>query len=120
LISIEHIKNVTSETTIKRDFIIPVSIESIMNSTESPISLLFQAGYLTIKQATGEDLFLKIPNNKVQNFLMGELWSNSLGIIIEKAFKRIELLAELLKKDDLIAFLKEFNNDLTSIPYFES
>lgn len=95
LISIEHIKN---KTTIKRDFIIPISIESIMNSTEVPISLLFQAGYLTIKQAKGEDLFLKIPNNEVRNSLMGELWSNSLGVTIEKAFKRIELLADLHKK----------------------
>ncbi|CAI2179730.1 1235_t:CDS:1, partial [Funneliformis geosporum] len=33
---------------------------------------------------------------------------------------RIELLATLLKNDDIVAFLKEFNNDLASIPYFES
>ncbi|CAI2190824.1 7670_t:CDS:2 [Funneliformis geosporum] len=86
LISIEHIKNITSETTIKKDFIIPVSIESIMNSTP-PISLLFQAGYLTIKRTIGEDLFLEIPNHEVRDSLMSELWSNSLGVTIEKAFK---------------------------------
>jgi len=91
-----------------------------MNSTEPPISLLFQAGYLTIKRTIEEDLVLEIPNNEVRDSLMSELWSNSLGVTIEKAFKRIELLATLLKKDEPIGFLKEFNNDLASIPYFEN
>src|SRR6266498_3616686 len=51
---------------------------------------------------------------------MGELWANSLCIPVEKAFKRIETLATLLKSDDFIEFMRAFNDDLASIPYNES
>ncbi|RGB40133.1 hypothetical protein C1646_753725 [Rhizophagus diaphanus] len=84
------------EIRINRDCIIPVSIENIQNS-ELPVSLFFQTGYLTIKQVEivnkeTEYLILEI---EVRNSLMGELWANTFCI-------------------------PEFNNDLASIPYFES
>ena len=94
-------------------------------NNELPVSLLFQTGYLTIKQQKTDDddeqcLVLEIPNAEVKESLMSELWASFYETSIETACKRIGLLATLLKKDNFIEFLREFNDDLASIPYNES
>jgi hypothetical protein len=124
LIGMKHVKNI-GEITIKKRSIIPVNVNEIQNSTEPPVSLLFQTGYLTIKQQKVDEdkeicLVLDIPNTEVKESLMSELWANLSNISVDTAFKRIRMLANFLKEDEFIAFMKEFNNDLASIPYFES
>ncbi|CAG8743241.1 4990_t:CDS:2, partial [Funneliformis caledonium] len=125
LINMEHVKNIVDEITIKKRLIVPVDVDDIQKSSDLPVSLLFQTGYLTIKQQKTDDdgeqcLVLEIPNAEVKESLMSELWASLYKTSIEIACKRIGLLAKLLKDDKIIAFLKEFNNDLASIPYFES
>jgi hypothetical protein len=125
LISSEHVKNIVDEITIKKRLVVPVDVDDIQKSSELPVSLLFQTGYLTIKQQKTDDqgeqcLVLEIPNAEVRESLMSELWANLSNTSIETACNRIQILAQLLKKDDFIGFMIEFNDDLASIPYNES
>ncbi|PKK66884.1 DUF1703-domain-containing protein [Rhizophagus irregularis] len=95
LVRLEHIKDIAKhEIRINRDCMTPVSIENIQNSSELPVSLFFQTGYLTIKKVEivnkeTEYLILAIPNSEVRNSLMGELWANTFCIPVENAFRRI-------------------------------
>jgi hypothetical protein len=125
LINMEHVKNIVDEITIKKRLIVPVDIDDIQKSSELPVSLLFQTGYLTIKQQKTDDdgeqcLVLEIPNAEVKESLMSELWASLRDTSIETACNRIQKLAQLLKKDKFIEFMIEFNDDLASIPYNES
>lgn len=125
LINMEHVKNIVDEITIKKRLVVPVDVDDIQKSSDLPVSLLFQTGYLTIKQQKTDDdgeqcLVLEIPNAEVKESLMSELWASLSNTSLETACNRIQILAQLLKEDNFIRFMIEFNDDLASIPYNES
>ncbi|CAG8643696.1 12235_t:CDS:2 [Funneliformis mosseae] len=125
LIGTEHVKNIVDQITIKKRLVVPVDVDDIQKSSDLPASLLFQTGYLTIKQQKIDDddeqcLVLEIPNAEVKESLMSELWACLYNTSIETACKRIYTLAKLLKNDNCIKFMRAFNDDLASIPYNES
>ncbi|RIA99355.1 hypothetical protein C1645_811602 [Glomus cerebriforme] len=125
LIDMKHVKNVVNEIMIKKRLVVPVDVGDVQKPSELLVSLLFQTGYLTIKQQKTDDddeqcLILEIPNAEVKESLICELWANLDNTSVETAWKRIHILAKLLKEDKFIEFMLKFNNDLASIPYNES
>jgi hypothetical protein len=67
LVRLEHTKDIAErKIRINKDYIIPVSVENIQESSELPVSLFFQTGCLTIKRVeiVNEEtyLILEIPN----------------------------------------------------------
>ena len=101
------------------DFRGKIEHENFTSVTEielaKPSSFLFQAGYLTVREKTGEKLVLDYPNKEVLSSMSALLLYNSLnnpntGII------RLEL-EEALAKGEPEAIITAYNRVLAAIPY---
>ena len=75
----------------------------------SSYSLLFQTGYLTIKEAANGLFHLAPPNNEVLRFIANQSYEENLLPAWDLAKARSKL-----EQDDVKGFLEEFNNEFLS------
>ncbi|MCC8113474.1 MAG: AAA family ATPase [Bacteroidales bacterium] len=86
-------------------------------SKTDTIPLLFQTGYLTIKEVEDFDLFrLGIPNGEVRNALVNQLMPTFMGISEERFPEMLSRLQRLLKSGDVDGWIKEIQSLLSHIP----
>lgn len=80
-------------------------------------ALLFQTGYVTIRDFTGEIYSLGYPNQEVKNSFSEYLYDNlvnGVDTVLKTQFKRLHLY---LAKEDLAQFIETTNAILSAIPY---
>ena len=87
-------------------------------TVEQPLPMIYQSGYLTIKDYSWEDdmFLLDFPNNEVKEGFLTMVASNYLKTK-ENASTFVLYLSKTLKKGDLEEFRKMLTSFLSSIPY---
>ena len=87
-------------------------------TVEQPLPMIYQSGYLTIKDYSWEDdmFLLDYPNNEVKKGFLTMAASNYLKTK-ENASTFVLYLSKTLKKGDLEEFRKMLTSFLSSIPY---
>ena len=95
------------------------ALSDITNFGNSPVPLLYQTGYLTIKStSTGNSRFvLGYPNVEVENGFLNEFMQEYGGGAGEKAEFSAEQMADLLKEGDARGFMNKLNAFFASMPY---
>ena len=85
----------------------------------SPVSLLFQTGYLTIKgyDADNQEYLLGIPNTEVEKALFKGLLARFTGLEKKEATAEALRLVEFLKKGEPEKFIENLRIFLHSVPY---
>ena len=87
-------------------------------TVEQPLPMIYQSGYLTIKDYSWEDdmFLLDFPNNEVKEGFLTMVASNYLKTK-ENASTFVLYLSKTLKRGDLEEFRKMLTSFLSSIPY---
>jgi hypothetical protein len=97
----------------------PAKFESPLESQSGPLSLLYQAGYLTIKDYDPEArvFFLGIPNSEVRVGLLQNLLPIYSGNSDYDVENTVSLASVALKKGDLEKAMTLLKSMLASLPY---
>lgn len=95
-------------------------LESLGRTFFDTVSLLFQTGYLTIKEerqdAMGERMIsLDYPNYEVRKHVLSEAFKEILQVNFDYA--HLEKLRKALDENDVIEFYKLLDNYFRSVPY---
>lgn len=92
-------------------------MEGEYSKTDS-IPMLFQMGYLTIKEVLDFRLYrLGIPNGEVRSALVDQLMPKFMGLSEEKFSFLLTNLLSNLKKGDAETWLKDIQSMISKIPY---
>ncbi len=86
-------------------------------SKNNPIPLLFQTGYLTIRDVRGQRIRLGIPNGEVQEALVDQLIPAYMGIDEDAVSELLYDFQEPIKSGDVDALMKLLQSFLAKIPY---
>jgi hypothetical protein len=80
-------------------------------------ALLFQAGYVTIKDVRGRLFTLGYPNQEVKTAFLENLYQSLAGVTNGAEAAKYALLAPYLRKEDFDAFFQTLSSLFASIPY---
>lgn len=82
-------------------------------------SLLFQTGYLTIKNISpsGQVYQMGFPNREVRNSLLDGLLSIYRGVYPSGSMPLIEAIQKVLREGDIVELIKQLNTLIACIPY---
>eukprot|EP00284_Hemiselmis_tepida_P002417 CAMPEP_0174951672 /NCGR_PEP_ID=MMETSP1355-20121228/94973_1 /TAXON_ID=464990 /ORGANISM="Hemiselmis tepida, Strain CCMP443" /LENGTH=843 /DNA_ID=CAMNT_0016199347 /DNA_START=360 /DNA_END=2891 /DNA_ORIENTATION=+ len=93
------------------------NVDVSVTLTDSNVqSLLFQTGYLTVKECIGDKLILTVPNEEVKASLYPELWKSIFGGPVSKTVVT-EPVVKALLDNRLETFLTSMNAVFNSLPY---
>lgn len=88
-------------------------------STEDPIPLLFQTGYLTIADVRYERYRLRIPNGEVRSALVDELIPKCMGISQTQFNSAYADILHFINHGDVDGFMTILQSLVANIPYQE-
>lgn len=95
--------------------------ESVFSTYEieslEPEALLFQTGYVTVKNVKGRIYTLGYPNYEVKTAFLEMLLHSAAEGISAPAVSKFVLLSEYLKKEDIEAFFETATAIFASVPY---
>ena len=96
-----------------------MSLQSNDAVFESPVALLYQTGYLTIKgyDRAFNAYQLGVPNKEVREGFFSVLWTKLTGRDRLKSMRKLRGLQELLESGDAEGFMEGLRSFMAGIPY---